>query len=50
MLVPAFAGSTPAFARMKGRAVPNTTDVWTIKNNEKDIAQALLTSLLVIYT
>lgn len=39
MLVPAFAGSTPSFAKPNGRAVPVNTEVMTIAKSEREIAE-----------
>ena len=41
MLVPALAGSTPAFAKQKGSAVPVTTLVMTMANKATDMAAEL---------
>lgn len=50
MLVPAFAGSTPPLANAKGRAVPATTDVMTMRKREVEMAAALARFPLVRYT
>ena len=41
MLVPALAGSMPAFASAKGSAVPENTDVTTMRNSDDEIAKEL---------
>lgn len=50
MLVPAFAGSTPAFASPKGRAVPVITLVITMAKREIEIAAEFMRLPLVKYT
>ena len=50
MEVPALAGSTPARARAKGRAVPTPTEKSTMINKLDAIAQASSAEPAVMYT
>lgn len=50
MLVPAFAGSTPARTSANGNPVPSTTEVMTMRSSDTEMAAALATSPWVTYT
>lgn len=50
MLVPAFAGSTPNFAKPKGRAVPVSTEVMTIAKRDREMAEEFIRLPFVKYT
>lgn len=49
-LVPALAGSTPSLARPKGSIVPVRTEVMTIRNRDRDMAQEFTKLPSVMYT